>query len=392
MQPNFNRKLSSTNPSGSPHEPSPPEHRPELHEVSAHPAIFDSRYMAWRIWNPNHPLANDKEMLQTGRSPRQQALDSCNILQLFAHVEYYLPRYQLRFAHWNGRSNVLLMPYAIIPPEQGWKLFDRTDGKEYKVKAIGSMKDLDGKPCFDGRVTLYGTTGPAEDHFLEWIDPYGEIDGKCKLIKMLRRDEVRALLEPQAQQGDASDVKSKSWTPVISYEAIRQEPASIDGGMFTKSKELKPRLRMVVRDPEDPSVYQKILGQWTDNLVEFRVHSTTGKVADRLTVWLKNFFMLYTGVLMQLGVQQVLYWGTIRDKEETRTVYDLSVRNVQFYFRLDEIQVELVPVLGHYEIALQTLHDQDPVPWFTSEPEAPEFPTDTSGGPLYGDILVGDDY
>lgn len=389
MPGNYERKLSATNP----HNPGY-QSRPRLDEVSSRTARFDSRYLAWRRVNPNHVQAWDLDLVNSGNWPRQQAMDSCNLLQLYHHIEYFLADYQMRFAHYKDKSNVLMMPYLFIEPKAGWKLFDEDKSQEYVVKAALTSKDIEGNSTFDGRILLEGSSGPPEGSKLSWIDPYGENDGKSKLVKILHEEEVRSILESQDPgSGNMADVRSKGFTPTVGYRLIRHEPASIDGNAFGPAREIKSRVRMTVNDPDDSSLKQKIWGQRMDCILQFNCYSIGGKVADRLSVWLRNFFMMYTSALKLLGIQEMLYWATKSDREESRTTYDLSIRNVQYYFRLEEISVQIDSKIKSYTLAIQALKDGTPAPYYTSEMVATSaYPTDTSGDPLYGYPDIGDDY
>lgn len=381
----FDRRLSATVPT----KPGVVS-RPSIGEVVAKP-IFDKRYMAWRLRNPDHKQALDPDLDKEGRWPRQQADASCNLLQLYEHIEYYIIDAQTEYHH-AGSSRVLMMPNQEITPQTGWLLFDNDTNSVYTVKEALTAHDQQGRSVFDGRILLKESTGPDEGHRLSWIDPYGEADEVVKVIRIMHQEDVRPLISTRTQRGDTADVTGKPFSPVIAYSMLRREPASVSNHPFGSSREIKPRIRMVVRDPDNPNLTQKIWGQWYDCLIQFRIYASGPKIADRICVWLESFFMRYNRVLMQLGVQQVLPWGMRRDEEEARAVHDLSVRSVEIYFRLEDLQVEVNSQIKSYSIHLQISQDDDPIPWFTSEPDLPRFVTDTSGSPLFGGADIGDDY
>jgi hypothetical protein len=285
-----------------------------------------------------------------------------------------------------------MMPHQEITPLPGWMLYDNDTNAVYTVKEVLVSHDPQGRSVFDGRVLLSESEGPAEGHRLSWMDPLGELDEQIKVIRLIHQEEIRPLVATRRQEGDTADVTGKPFSPIIGYSLIRREPASVSNHPFGPARELKHRLRMVVRDPESPDLIQKVWGQWYDCLIEFHVYALGPKVADRIGVWLEHFFMRYNRVLMQLGVQRVLPWSMRRDSEEARAIHDLSVRTIEIYFRLEDIQVEVDGQIKSYNIKLNVSQDTDPAPWFTSEPELPCFVTDTSGLPLFGDADIGDDY
>lgn len=383
---NFQRRLSATNPTIPEDVP-----RPKLTEVQGKP-FFDARYLAWRIRNPDHPLANDPDMINEGRWPRHQADYSCNIIQLYEHIEYYVQDCQMLFKHDPDTSKILIMPYMIVEPQPGWKLYDYDNNQVYTVKDVGRSYNSDKKKVFDGRVILEETSGPPENAKLRWLDPYGERDGVMKVIRIVHADSLESIVKDREASGDVHDVRGTAFVPTIAYSLEREEPGSIDNNPFGPAREIGHRVRMVVKDPDNPRITQKIWGQWLDNFVSFKIYAVGPKIANRVAVWLKNFFLMYNRVLTQLGVQRILYWSQSRDKEEERTVNDLSIRTLEYYFKLEDIQVEIEGQIASYDIQFQSLDEFDAVPWYTSEPTSEIFPTDTSGGSLYGSLNIGDDF
>lgn len=384
---NFNRKVSAS----VPHDP-PAISRPSLDTVPSKPSRFDNRYLAWRLVNPSHPQANDKNLTERGRWPRQQADESCNVLQLYEHIEYYLEDYQTRYGHYKDNEKVLILPYQFITPKPGWKLLDLDSNLEYEVRDVMTSLDINNTSTFDGRVLLT-QEGPPLGHTLRWLDPNGVLDEEPKVIRIRHSDDIRPLIEARSSSGDNANVRGKYFVPTIGYSMIRHGPGSIDNNPFGPRRENKPRLRSTFRDPNNPDMVQKIHGQWMDTLLEFKVYALGGKIADRVGVWLRNFFMMYNGALMSLGVQQLMYWETIRDKEETRAVYDLSVRHIQYYFRIEELEVELNSKLASYNMLFGVSDFTEMDPWYTSEPAPATFPTDSSDTlPLYGLTKIADDY
>jgi len=389
MPRNFNRRISATTPT-KPNEID----RPSIKEVQGKP-VFDKRYLSWRLRNPSHKQANDEDLTERGRDPRQQADASCNIIQLYEHIEYYALQAQTEYGHYEGNSRVLIMPYQEITPQTGWKLYDKTAEQTYTVKEALLSHDHRHQSTFDGRILLSESVGPPENHLLEWHDPFGEADGVPKVLRFMHKEDIRPLLQDREANasGDVSEVRGVPFTPVVGYALVRREPASISNHPFGPARELGHRVRMVVRDPDNPDTTQKIWGQWFDCIVEFQTYALGPKIADRINVWVEQFFMRYNHVLMQLGVQKALPWSERRNKEEARVVHDLSIRTTEIYFRLEDIQVEVHGQIKSYNMQLQTQDSSDSIPWFTSEPDQATYPVDTSEDfALYGAPDVGDDY
>lgn len=131
-----------------------------------------------------------------------------------------------------------------------------------------------------------------------------------------------------------------TWRDTITYKIARREPGTIQAHPFDAKKEIKPRVRQYIEDPDNPGYHIKILGQWFDNLIQFEFWTTTANGADSLISWFEDFLYKYTWVWKKNGVQEILYIRRGIDEEVTKWRNDLSYRSLWYFFRTEK----LVPV------------------------------------------------
>lgn len=368
---------------------------PKRDAVDRDPLIFDTRTQAWKIHFPHSPEALDPDRAYENY-PRQKSAAGCNLLELYERLRKCFELYQMEFELIdieNSHPNVIRMPYQFIEPQAGWKLFNRTQGREYTVRAVGRMSTADG-PTFDGKVYLDGTSGPEAGDELIWVDPDGVVDLKQKLVRLLPADRMSSVMAPEAGAGDMAGSKKKPFTPMVVYELNRHEPGSLDSSPFGPSKQMKPRIRETINNPSDTREKISILGWWMDTLIDFKCVALTPESADRMTLWVRNFFQLYTSVLKLLGVQELLYWITNQSKTDGRPAGNLYLRNVQYFFRLEEITIERRAKLSSFNLVQRILDSDEEflAAGETSVVDETRWETthDTSGVYIYGDVSIGD--
>lgn len=308
---------------------------PRRAAVSSRPAIFDTRNQAWRIYFPETAEARDPRH-NPNVAPRQRALTSCNLLELFERLRTCLGFFQCEFEP-TAQPNVIRMPFAFIEPRPGWVLRNLTTERQHKVAQVGRLARQDG--VFDGTVVLEGDSGPSPGDALEWLDPHGALDGQPKLVELLDWDQVGSALEPEEESGDVADVHGEPFLPKVSMRLYAQQPGSRSKTPFGGMREIKPVVRETLPDPADPRQGIEIKGWWMDTLVEFNCYSINGATSDRLAQWFSHFLSTYNGVLKALGVQEMLFWESKPARVEGRQARRLCIRPLHWYFRLEDLYV-----------------------------------------------------
>ncbi len=138
-------------------------------------------------------------------------------------------------------------------------------------------------------------------------------------------------------------VEPETWRDTITYKVSRREPGTVQAHPFDGRKEIKPRVRQTIVDPDYPNHHVQIMGQWFDNLLQFDCWSVTNNGADSLITWFEDFLFRYTWVWKKNGVQEILYMNRGMDEEITKWRDDIVNRTLVYYFRTEKI----VPVRTH---------------------------------------------
>ena len=103
---------------------------------------------------------------------------------------------------------------------------------------------------------------------------------------------------------------------VFEKETISISFASRSPGMFAqgrpqenKVKNLRPVLRQVVDDPDNPGYKRAILGYYYDNIIRITAWARTNKVANKRAIWLENLMEEYNWWFVYSGVNRIIYEG-----------------------------------------------------------------------------------
>jgi len=148
-----------------------------------------------------------------------------------------------------------------------------------------------------------------------------------------------------------------NWRDTITYRVSRREPGTIQSHPFDGRKEIKPRIRQEIVDPDYPDYHIRVLGQWFDNIIQFDCWSVTNNGADSLITWFEDFLYKYTWVWKKNGVQEMLYMNRSIDQEVVKWRDDIVNRTLYYYFRTEKIipirehdftQIDLSISLGDY--------------------------------------------
>jgi hypothetical protein len=108
---------------------------------------------------------------------------------------------------------------------------------------------------------------------------------------------------------EKSDVASEFES--ITIELERREPGRYsEGAPFQGDvKNLRPILREIIADPDNPGYRKAVMGYWHDNLVRFTCWARTNKQADERALEFEGLMEDYTWFFRSSGVSRVLFWG-----------------------------------------------------------------------------------
>lgn len=135
------------------------------------------------------------------------------------------------------------------------------------------------------------------------------------------------------------EVTLQDWRDTITYKVSKRQPGSISPHPFEQKKEIKPRLREIIRDKDNPGHHIFVQGQWFDNLIQFDCWAQTNHKADQLISWFEDFLFKYTWVWKKNGVQEILYWERTIDETITKWKNNIVNRTLFYYFRTEKITV-----------------------------------------------------
>jgi hypothetical protein len=132
-------------------------------------------------------------------------------------------------------------------------------------------------------------------------------------------------------------VKSQSET--ITYAIIRREPGHLGQGPPFQGgrQELKPHVRRIIPDKNNPNYHKILLGQFFDNEVEFTCWAKTSKAANARALWFEDVIRRYQYFFVYKGIRKVLFSRRLRDDTEDIDGNLWQRRKLVYYVRTEDI-------------------------------------------------------
>lgn len=191
---------------------------------------------------------------------------------------------------------------------------------------------------FESQIANAATTSPA---------PRTKSPGQSKnYLEFVGLVEKAIRAQETAQNVPSSRAVKFSWdrldddieSEVITASLTRREPGKFaQGAPFEGSvKHLRPILREVIDDEDNPGYRIAVLGRWFDNLVRFTCWAQTNQEAMERAFWLEKLMEDYKWFFIQSGVQRVYFWS----QEEVTIDNDgnkLYGRSLTYYVKTEEI-------------------------------------------------------
>lgn len=257
----------------------------------------------------NKPLESfdDKSAIWYLSSDNRQADRTATLDDVTTFIYQSLVDYQGKWEVSKTNEWTVKFPYARYL-DIGNHITNTTTGEVYSIERIINEKT--------NTVRLHGIKHP-------------ELGDKMSLDRSNMIDFVSAYPQKQAEP--------ETWKDTITYKVARREPGTIQSHPFEGRKEIKPRLRQTIIDPDFPNYHIEIMGQWFDNIIQFDCWSTTNRGADSLIEWFEDFVLKYTWVWKKNGVQEMLYMNRSIDEDVTKWRDDIVNRTLYYYFRTEKI-------------------------------------------------------
>ena len=90
-----------------------------------------------------------------------------------------------------------------------------------------------------------------------------------------------------------------------------RQPGAFGGGrpFESKTKNLRPVLREVADDPDNPGYKKAVLGYWYDNIIRITCWARNNKTVLKRAIWVENMMEEYTWWFVRSGTNRIFYEG-----------------------------------------------------------------------------------
>jgi hypothetical protein len=105
------------------------------------------------------------------------------------------------------------------------------------------------------------------------------------------------------------DTNIPAETETIVFSLINRRPGAFAGGPpgTNGPRNLKPRQRELISDPENPGNRIAIMGYWYENIVRFTCWARTNKTANERALWFEDLMIEYDWWFCLQGVNRVIF-------------------------------------------------------------------------------------
>jgi hypothetical protein len=174
----------------------------------------------------------------------------------------------------------------------------------------------------DERKTIQEIMTPAVKSRLIWNFP--------QFIKMLR--DTWYMISPKGVQfihaypvKDGENIESIQ-SPIIDYIVFRKHPSDMGS-----EKEIKPRIRVINRDPNNPQQTSTVFAQRFTYIVDFGIWGTDWDEVEELQEQFEEFMLTYAGMFKELGVSELIYQEATENFSRTSSTRAGLVSSHIFY-------------------------------------------------------------
>ena len=279
---------------------------------------FSDKYL--QLYNPaTRSLELRRKTTAEGNLSLQESMELISKL-LRIYQNHYIPNTYDR--------NVLFMRHLFREPEQGDRILNVTTGETYTVDQVIKNPQTNN---WEGIIRINATNPP---------DPINRevIEFKSD-TKYVDFDHSYRLTPPNevSTNSEGDGLSPPPMRPIVSWFLARQEPGARSGKAFSPDREVKPRVREVLKDPLVQGYSVTILGQYFDNIVQFDALYIDNTSAEALVEWFSQFLYAHRGILRQCGVANLHYERRLEDKTDQRWRQPIWKRSLQWYFRTEQL-------------------------------------------------------
>lgn len=267
------------------------------------------------------------ERFELRRKSRNQG--ELSITEAMELLERVMRKHQLSFVPNSKDKRLVLLPFAIIPPEKGDQILNTVTNEVYTVDQL-IMNPTTNQ--WNGLVKLDLLEAPSIElgHSLKYLNP-------DRYVKF-EHEFPDVLLNSTSANQEGIPQNIPPLVPTVTWSLKAKEPGGMGGRPFDSKKQFKPLLRESTKDPYVSGYTVEIYGQWFDNIVQFDAWTNSFRTSERLLTWLEQCIRLYTDFFREQGIVQMFFWKRDEEKQISTWRQQFPVKGSQFYFRTEEIE------------------------------------------------------
>lgn len=135
------------------------------------------------------------------------------------------------------------------------------------------------------------------------------------------------------------DIDAKTESIVLGL--VKRQPGAFGKGQPFESNvlNLRPTVREVTDDKENPGYQLSTLGYVHDNIIRFICWARTNKAANRRAMWFEKFMDEYTWWFRLQGTKRVIFWGRNQDITLDISGNKWYGRPLDYYVATEDISV-----------------------------------------------------
>lgn len=141
---------------------------------------------------------------------------------------------------------------------------------------------------------------------------------------------------------------AESTKETIAFSLVKRQPGGFGQGAPFECgiKNLKPILREIGADLDNPTYRTFVMGYWHDNIVRFTSWARTNKAANTRASWFEGLMEEYNWWFVLQGMKRVIYWGQGSDLV-------LDIKNNRWYGRPIDYYVQTETLRTYSEKELE---------------------------------------
>ena len=282
---------------------------------------------------------------------KNQAEGKLSLSQAMELTSKLLRIYQNHYVPNTYDKKVLLLRHLFVEPKQGDRILNVTTRELYEVDQVIKNPKTD---RWEGiiRIDAVHPPDPIKREELRFLGDKNYVDFD-HAYRLTAPNEVSTNIA-----GDG--LSSPPMKPTVSWFLARQEPGATRGKAFSPTREIKPSIREILKDPLVQGYSVNVFGQYFDNIVQFDALYIDNTSTEALVEWFSQFLQLHAGILRQCGVANLYFERRLEDTTDQRWRQPIWKRSLQWYFRTEQLSAIYERDLMRIETSL-TIANSEPI-------------------------------